>query len=82
MFGQPAPGDDARAFGDLLRIHVIPDDAHNQAELERVGIPGRSFFLLRPDGYIGMCGALLETEELASYAKSRLGLLAAGKSVS
>ena len=74
LFGQPAPGDGAAGFGDLLRIHGIPDNAHNQAELARAGIPGRSFFLVRPDGYIGLCGVELEVADVVAYARTQLGL--------
>lgn len=78
LFGQNAPAESALAFGDLLRVHAIPDNAHNQSELERAGIPARSFFLLRPDGYVGLCGKEFQVQNVVAYAKGKLGLLAAG----
>jgi hypothetical protein len=78
VFGQDLPGDMALpAFGDLLRIHAVPHDTANDAELARAGIAQPSFFLLRPDGHIGLCGTRLDMAELARYAAERLKLSAA-----
>src|SRR5437773_6698480 len=60
VIGQPAPPAGAVDFGDLLRIHAVPADPVNDAELARKRIPRPSFYLVRPDGYIGLCGARLE----------------------
>lgn len=54
MVGQPP--DAALEPGDLLRVSVIPDDPANDAELARAQIPRPSFYLLRPDGHVGLCG--------------------------
>ncbi|NDK37904.1 hypothetical protein DT603_03505 [Pseudoxanthomonas gei] len=73
LFGQlPPPA--LSGFNGLLRTHVVPDDARNHGELERAGIPAVSFFLLRPDGHVGLCGSRAEAAELAAYAEARLGL--------
>ena len=72
VFGQPAPAADALPLRDLLRIHVIPSDAVNEAELARAGIPQPSFYLVRPDGYVGLCGADLAEDELNHYMTRRL----------
>ena len=64
--GQPAPAD-ASGLGDLLDLHAIPEDAHNTRELARVQISGPAFYLLRPDGYIGLAGARLESGAVSRY---------------
>jgi len=72
-FGQPAP-EAPRAFGDLLRAHAVPADATNDAELDRAGIPRTSFYLIRPDGYVGLCGMRIDAAAVARYANETLGL--------
>jgi hypothetical protein len=67
VVGQPAPAADALKLGDLLRIHAIPDDPDNAAELARVKIPTPSFYLLRPDGHVGLCGSNLDTDAVNRY---------------
>jgi 2-polyprenyl-6-methoxyphenol hydroxylase-like FAD-dependent oxidoreductase len=73
-FGQPAP-EAPHAFGDLLRAHAVPVDATNDAELDRVRIPRTSFYLIRPDGHVGLCGARIDAGTLTRYATGTLGLV-------
>lgn len=73
-FGQAAPQGAQDALGDLLRIHEVPDDAANEAVLSEASIPRPSFYLVRPDGYIGLCGTRLEVQALARYATGPLRL--------
>jgi hypothetical protein len=54
-------------LGDLLRIHVIPSDPANDLELARVQIPQSSFYLIRSDGHIGLCGNRLEAGSARAY---------------
>lgn len=61
-------------IGDLLRIHVVPAEPTNDAELARAGIPRPSFYLLRPDGYIGLCGPRLDSGAVTSYVREALRL--------
>ena len=63
--GQP-PGD-ALDLGDFYRVHAIPADPVNDVELARVGIPKPSFYLLRPDGHVGLCGARLDMAAAQRY---------------
>ena len=74
VVGQPVPPGGTPELGDLLRIHAIPDDPVNAVELARAGIPKRSFYLLRPDGHVGLCGVRLELAAVARYVTERLGL--------
>jgi hypothetical protein len=76
VIGQPAPG--ALAVGDLLRIHEIPADPDNEREFARARIPRPSFYLLRPDGHVGLCGARLEAATVQRYVADRLGITAVG----
>jgi hypothetical protein len=74
LFGQPAPGGEAAWPGGLLRKLVVAGGDANDAELARAGIPRSAFYLLRPDGYVGLCGARFDAGALARYASDRLGL--------
>jgi hypothetical protein len=73
LTGQPAPRDGA-APGDLLRTHVIPHDPANDKELARAGIPHLAFYLIRPDGYIGLCGGRMEAQDVTRYLTERVRL--------
>jgi len=74
LIGQPPLLEGAMDFGDLLRIHVIPRDPVNDQELARVQIPQPSFYLVRPDGYVGLCGTRLEAGGVRSYVSQKLHL--------
>jgi 2-polyprenyl-6-methoxyphenol hydroxylase-like FAD-dependent oxidoreductase len=72
VIAQPAPAPVSLQLGDLLRVHDIPNDPANTTELARVGIDGPAFFLLRPDGYIALAGALVETAVLRYFGERHL----------
>ena len=55
IFGQSAP-EAAGQFGDMVRALAIPRTPENDQELARAGISQPSFYLLRPDGHVGLCG--------------------------
>ena len=63
--GQPAPS--SVALGDLLRTHAIPSDPANDRELARARISGPAFYLLRPDGHVGLAGTRCEVEAVSAY---------------
>jgi 2-polyprenyl-6-methoxyphenol hydroxylase-like FAD-dependent oxidoreductase len=72
LAGQPAP---TLGLPDrLLQMHEIPVDPANDAELARARIPGTSFYLVRPDGHVGLAGTKLEAGAVERYLSARLGL--------
>jgi 2-polyprenyl-6-methoxyphenol hydroxylase-like FAD-dependent oxidoreductase len=77
VFGQPWPQDQAGCPADLLATQGVPEHPANERELERAGIPRPSFYLLRPDGHVGLAGARLDTAALAHYLSDRFALRAA-----
>ncbi len=75
VFGQPAPRLSALPRADLVRVITIPDDGANADELARARIGRPAFYLLRPDGHIGLQGARLDETELTRYlAKCHIAL--------
>ena len=74
VIGQSASPTVASGPGDLLRTLAIPRDPSNDRELERAKIPSPSFYLLRPDGHIGLSGVRLEADTVARYFTERLTL--------
>ena len=67
VVGQPEPVQVARVVGDLMRTHTIPANPFNQRALSNAHIHGPCFYLLRPDGYIGLCGTHLDGTQVADY---------------
>ena len=59
-------------LGDLLRVHAIPSDPTNDRELVRAQIPQPAFYLVRPDGYIGLAGVRFDAAAASSYVTERL----------
>lgn len=76
LFGQPAPAD-LPLGDDRLRAHVIPVEGANASECARVGVPSPAFHLVRPDGYVGLCGTRLDPAALRRYLDERLRLASA-----
>ncbi len=72
VIGQLVPSQEAIGLGDLLNIHAISADPVNEVELARAQIPQPSFYLVRPDGHVGLCGGRLEVAAVARYASERL----------
>jgi len=71
VFGQPVPPAEALGLGDLLRIHAISDDRENISALARIGISGPVFYLLRPDGHIGLAGTRVDSGVVKRYLAER-----------
>jgi len=72
VFGQAAPRGGIPELGDQGRVHEVPIDPTNDRELARVRIPRPSFFLLRPDGHVGLAGAALDAAAVSRYISERL----------
>ena len=69
VIGQPLPSGQTPECGDLLRARVIPDDAANAEVLAGARISGPAFYLLRPDGHVGLAGARLQWDSVARYLR-------------
>ena len=72
VFGQAAPPRGIPELGDRLHIQELPSDPLNDRELARARIPRPSFYLLRPDGHIGLAGARLDAAATSRYVSERL----------
>jgi hypothetical protein len=72
VIGQPASSTPLPIPGDLLRTLAIPSDSANDRELARANVPSPSFYLLRPDCYIGLSGVRLEADAVTRYFSERL----------
>jgi len=74
VIGQEAPQAFPARISELVQLLVIPSDAANDRALERARIPRPSFYLLRPDCYVGLCGARPEADAIAGYFSDRIGI--------
>ena len=66
VFGQRVPP-------TTLHVLAAAADARNEQALARARIPQPSFFALRPDGHIGLCGATLDNDTLGRYLVQCVG---------
>lgn len=73
-FGQAAPPATTLGFGDIVRSWTIPSDPQNDAERARAGIPAPSFFVIRPDGHVGLCGKLVDLSAVKRYLAGSISL--------
>jgi 2-polyprenyl-6-methoxyphenol hydroxylase-like FAD-dependent oxidoreductase len=72
VIGQPAPPGGVPGLGDLLRTYLVPSDPANKLQLARARIPPIAYYLLRPDGHVGLSGVQLDTEAVNRYVEERL----------
>lgn len=77
VVGQPGISTAETEFSSPLVLHKIPDNDINDRELVRARIPKPSFFLLRPDGHIGLAGTKLITARVNRYLNECCLLLSA-----
>jgi hypothetical protein len=79
VIGQPTLAAGALGeLGDLVRVHAIGADHGNRLELARAKVPHPSFYLLRPDGHVGLCGTHLEVADIKRYLAEQARLKAQG----
>jgi hypothetical protein len=71
VIGQPAPAAETLGLGDMLRVHEIADDPANARELARLHVTGPAFYLLRPDGHVGLAGTRLDAGAVKRYLEGR-----------
>ena len=71
---QPSPDQAAVGLGGLLSICEIPSDPINEAELARQHLSQPSFYLVRPDGHVGLCGTRFEFAAVNRYVSDTLHL--------
>jgi hypothetical protein len=74
LVGQSSAGGGLPEFGDSLYAWVVPEDEGNDRELSRVQIPKPSFYLVRPDGYVGLCGVRFDAVRAKDYLTRNLHL--------
>jgi 2-polyprenyl-6-methoxyphenol hydroxylase-like FAD-dependent oxidoreductase len=67
VIGQPAPSLEGLGLGDMLHVHTVPSDPENDAALATVSITGPSFYLLRPDGHIGLTGTIVQERDIRRW---------------
>jgi hypothetical protein len=59
---------------DRLRVHAVAEGADNAVELRRIGVPAPAFYLLRPDGHVGLCGTRLDEQAILAYLTGPVGM--------
>ena len=74
LIGQPMPEGLASIHPAQVEPIVIAADTPDADAFARAGIPLPSFYLLRPDGHVGLGGALAEPASVKSYLDSTIGL--------
>jgi hypothetical protein len=67
LFGQEAPAASQLPVGDRLMVHAVPTDPDNEQELARASIPTPSFYLLRPDGHVGLAGTHVDENAVTDW---------------
>ena len=66
VFGQPVPKGCAGTDG-LMNTYSVVADLENDAVLTRAQIPACAFYLVRPDGYVGLCGTRADATAINRY---------------
>jgi 2-polyprenyl-6-methoxyphenol hydroxylase-like FAD-dependent oxidoreductase len=77
VIGQPVPPEMVPVLGRMADLIAIPAGGGNAKALATAGIEPGSYYLLRPDGHIGLCGDRFELAAMERYLSSRIGLRSA-----
>ena len=67
VIGQPAPLAASLRLGDMLQVHAVPSDSENDLVLAAASIASPSYYLLRPDGHIGLAGTLFQEADVRRW---------------
>ena len=67
LVGQDARPDWLATLPAELRVHTLPLQYGNAARFAAVGIAAPAFYVLRPDGYVAVCGADLDETAVTRY---------------
>ena len=62
-------------LGQVVTTWIVPDNIENRNEMSRAKIPAPSFFLLRPDGHVGLCGTSADAGTIREYLSQRVKLV-------
>ncbi|MDB5906956.1 MAG: pcpB, partial [Massilia sp.] len=75
LVGQPLPASGPfDQVAGILASYVIPNSPDNDQALGRAQIPTPSFYLLRPDGHVGLAGGQLDISAFNDYLRDRVKL--------
>ena len=67
VLGQPQVTVAPLAWGPWLRTYVIPREPVNDHALARAQLTGPLFYLLRPDGHVGLAGTHFDASAVSRY---------------
>ena len=67
VFGQPAPDSKIVAGGERVRVLAIPESPANQSAQASIGIDGPAFYVVRPDGHVGLAGTRYDEGAVTRY---------------
>jgi 2-polyprenyl-6-methoxyphenol hydroxylase-like FAD-dependent oxidoreductase len=67
VIDQPVPLELTRIPGDLLAVHAVPATPANGRELRGIGITEPAYYVLRPDGHVGLAGAKLAPAAIEAW---------------
>jgi FAD binding domain-containing protein len=67
VVGQPAPDAESFGLGDLLQVHSVAAVEENARALETASVATPSYYLLRPDGHVGLAGTRLEIDAVKKW---------------
>ena len=67
VFGQPAPDSTIVAGGERVSVLAIPESPANRSAQSSIGIDGPAFYVVRPDGHVGLAGTRYDEAAVTRY---------------